>query len=827
MRTFTQEVSQLRSSTLNARRPGVADQQAHPLKHLQHTIGNQAVQRLLQAHASGFDRSSGASTAGPFAHQSLHASNLDTLSAGPQTKLMVNAPGDVYEQESDRVSEQVTRIPEAGLSAAQAIVHNVLRQPETALDQTAFRVGAGDERLVDDPPNVHEALRSPGQPLDSATLAFFEPRLQHDFHNVVVHTGPSAEAAATAMSALAFTAGRDIVFGSGQFAPGTHGGRRLLAHELTHVVQQSAHAPGTNTMNPSSVPVLQRAPGDKERVAEQRGVPDSPYPEEEEVFRYAIGARDLGKLADGVVLYTSKYWKATGISDSAFVAGPFTSDMGNIFYVYRIESADEKKGTHAISRGAHLGWSGDATPELRKEFAKVTGGKIIVVTSTGLIPPTGGAAPQPEEKKGAPGKGAPTPAQDPTTSAPEASANELTPHRKKWMTAGRAGMKSQIISLFNSIQKLKAKRIDVWEKNAHIKDPKPIKDALEVAVTVVGYGMGGVVGGILTKSLAHGLLAEFIKESSLKSTALLAEFIFKQAVEPAEEMMNEAMKKALTKDKETNAKSALASKGDLLDSYVEAVSLQTISEEKAEDEEFNSNADARFSSDVVLADEVAVFDALFDKLRSEPERFLQELSVGLLRLKDEMYLEEKAKKYGGSVERLLKEDPHIHETDYRSGNVLLLPPGQRSLGNYYDTPDVGFDSFHGFATEVNTAALMQLAGAKVKDLPITLTFRFWAFNPFRGLVERVLGVPGDLCKVWFERRPDGIVWVDFDEPTVGDSVSDGIEWLASSYMHSIRVPAGHDLSSEERLKYAPLGALRIYNIIKDKPVDSVSNADIF
>ena len=546
------------------------------------------------------------------------------------------------------------------------------------------------------------------------------------------------------------------------------------------------------------------------------------------MIRYAIGASDLGQFADGVLLYTAKGWTATAISDRAFVAGPFTSDMGAIFYVYRIESADTKKGTHSVTRATRLGgWDAKITPELRKEFENAKGTKTIEVTSTGLIPKTGAASRQPEGQKARGNARTSDSGSGKPASTTEASSDELTPHRKKWMVAGRAGMKNMINSLFSSIQKLKAKRIDVWEKNAHIKDPKPIKDALEVAVTVVGYGMGGVVGGFLTKEMAHGLLVEFIKESSLKSTALLTEFIFEHAVEPAQELMNEAMKKALAKDKENNAMSALASKGGLLDSYVEAVSLQTLSEERAEYDEFNSTVDARFPSDLALADEVGVFDALADRLNTQPASFLRELTVGLVRLRDEMYLEEKAEKYGGSVERLLKEDPRIHETQYRSGNVLLLPPGQRSLGAYFETPDVNFDSFRGVATEINDATLNQLSGAKIKDLPITLTFRFWADNPSRNIVERIIGARGDLCKVWFERRPDGTVWVDFDESTPGDSVSDGIEWLASSYMHSIGMPASHDSSNQERTKYAPLGALRVYELIKNKPVGGVANADLF
>jgi len=88
------------------------------------------------------------------------------------------------------------------------------------------------------PPIVHEVLRSPGQPLDPATRAFFEPRFGHDFSRVRVHTDARAADSARAVNALAYTVGPNIVFGMGRFAPCTQEGRPLLAHELTHVVQQ-------------------------------------------------------------------------------------------------------------------------------------------------------------------------------------------------------------------------------------------------------------------------------------------------------------------------------------------------------------------------------------------------------------------------------------------------------------------------------------------------------------------------------------------------------------------------------------------------------------
>lgn len=93
------------------------------------------------------------------------------------------------------------------------------------------------------PSIVHEVLRSPGQPLDSATRASMDQRFGYDFSSVRVHSGAAAERSAQEVNAKAYTVGHNLVFGAAQFAPGTHGGRRLLAHELAHVVQQRASAP--------------------------------------------------------------------------------------------------------------------------------------------------------------------------------------------------------------------------------------------------------------------------------------------------------------------------------------------------------------------------------------------------------------------------------------------------------------------------------------------------------------------------------------------------------------------------------------------------------
>ena len=87
---------------------------------------------------------------------------------------------------------------------------------------------------------VDEVLDSSGQPLDAQTRAFMEPRFGHDFSKVRVHTDQRATQSAASVNALAYTVGQHIVFGAGQFAPTTGTGKTLLAHELTHVVQQAS-----------------------------------------------------------------------------------------------------------------------------------------------------------------------------------------------------------------------------------------------------------------------------------------------------------------------------------------------------------------------------------------------------------------------------------------------------------------------------------------------------------------------------------------------------------------------------------------------------------
>jgi Domain of unknown function (DUF4157)/Protein of unknown function (DUF3238) len=109
---------------------------------------------------------------------------------------------------------------------------------ETALRRRAARGGDGARATAGVPPVVHEVLASPGRPLEDGAREYMEERFGVDFGHVRVHTGTKAEESARAVSALAYTVGRDIVFGAGGYDTATSAGRQLLAHELTHTLQQ-------------------------------------------------------------------------------------------------------------------------------------------------------------------------------------------------------------------------------------------------------------------------------------------------------------------------------------------------------------------------------------------------------------------------------------------------------------------------------------------------------------------------------------------------------------------------------------------------------------
>jgi len=185
--------------------------------------------------------------------EAARAPKAKAPSNGASSGLRIGEPNDAFEREADRVAEEVMAggraRPEWSLSKVSVgtplqrecacggsggasgeckeCKKNTLQRKATGPGETGFA-----------PPAVHDVLSSPGWPLDQATRDFFEPRFGHDFSRVRVHADSTASRSAEAVAAQAYTVADDIVFNQRQYSPNSAQGRKLLAHELAHVVQQ-------------------------------------------------------------------------------------------------------------------------------------------------------------------------------------------------------------------------------------------------------------------------------------------------------------------------------------------------------------------------------------------------------------------------------------------------------------------------------------------------------------------------------------------------------------------------------------------------------------
>ena len=193
---------------------------------LQRTIGNQAVGRLIKSGAL-------------------------------QAKLRIGQPGDKYEQEADRVAEQVMRMPEPQV-LNETKVSNPARNNAIQRKCPGCKKGTKIEKEEEEEkiqkkeasgstPEVTpelessiSAIRRGGQPLSESMRAFYEPRFDADFSNVNIHTGTDAIEMNKGLEAQAFTHGSDIYFNEGKYDPESSSGKHLLAHELAHTLQQGS-----------------------------------------------------------------------------------------------------------------------------------------------------------------------------------------------------------------------------------------------------------------------------------------------------------------------------------------------------------------------------------------------------------------------------------------------------------------------------------------------------------------------------------------------------------------------------------------------------------
>lgn len=175
----------------------------------------------------------------------------DLRPIGVQRQLAVGSSNDVHEREADRVADEVLTRPG----------HPAVRQAPPGIQRRATPASTDASPA---PASVARTLSGTGSPLEPALRQDMEGRFQHDFSRVRVHTGAQAEQSARDVQARAYTAGSHLVFGSRQFSPATQDGRRLLAHELTHVVQQGGAAATHIRRAPDSCKGKKRADSDKD-----------------------------------------------------------------------------------------------------------------------------------------------------------------------------------------------------------------------------------------------------------------------------------------------------------------------------------------------------------------------------------------------------------------------------------------------------------------------------------------------------------------------------------------------------------------------------------
>lgn len=200
-----------------------------------------------------------------------------------QAKLTIGQPNDKYEQEADSVADAVMHMPESKVqrqpeeegeeddgevvqtksiaNKLTPIVQREVSDQEKEEEDETVQAKASPHHTPDVTPAIEaniSALRGSGQPLDPDIRAFMEPRFGHDFSKVRVHADAKAAESAQAVNAHAYTIGHDVVFGTGQYPPQTSEGQRLVAHELTHVVQQGKQNEGFRFRNQQNL--IQRVP---------------------------------------------------------------------------------------------------------------------------------------------------------------------------------------------------------------------------------------------------------------------------------------------------------------------------------------------------------------------------------------------------------------------------------------------------------------------------------------------------------------------------------------------------------------------------------------
>jgi len=242
-----------------------------------------------------------------------------------QPQLTVNTPGDVYEQEADRVADQVMRMKEEEEPIVQRMpltpVSGVQRKCTECEQEEQGQVQRKEAASSDSggksaPSIVSDVISSGGgQPMDGGTRQFMESRFGQDFGQVRIHTDSRAVESASAIQARAYTSGRDVVFGAGEYQPGSESGKRLLAHELVHVGQQKVS--GTKVQRSHR---LENDPNDATGISCPVAY-TSPNTSLSEIISFGLNSNTISGAGLSVLQQFVQNWHASGWYDRVRIDG--------------------------------------------------------------------------------------------------------------------------------------------------------------------------------------------------------------------------------------------------------------------------------------------------------------------------------------------------------------------------------------------------------------------------------------------------------------------------------------------------------------------------
>jgi hypothetical protein len=299
------------------------------LLNLQNSAGNQAVQKLIS-------------------------------SGRLQTKLKVGHSADHREQEADRVADETMKNDKSI-----EVGFNPQNDYGTSLMLNRMQIGDSSiDNLTDNHSTlINSALSTPGKNLDNNTRDYMEPRLGYNFKNVIIHNDNNASRSADSINAKAYTVGNDIVFGKGQYNPSTDAGKNLIAHELTHVMQQNSNPSNKGLQMKSKLATANKSTGLEGEANKKAGKISADI------------SSKKNKATEEMPLLSEKSFDLQGLKT-----------LKSIPVLAELESNEKKNKQAAVKVNVNFGKIASGQLELRRSNKSFNGDGILTLNKHPLFP---------------------------------------------------------------------------------------------------------------------------------------------------------------------------------------------------------------------------------------------------------------------------------------------------------------------------------------------------------------------------------------------------------------------------------------------------------